>query len=355
MRVRRDQNDRELRLPERLLRWYAAERREMPWRDHPDPYAVWVSEIMLQQTQVSTVGGYFNRFLVQFPSLTRLAAASEQAVLKSWEGLGYYSRARNLRKAAQRIVAQGGQMPVTVEDWATLPGVGPYTAAAITSICFGVYAPVVDGNVIRVFSRFLGWHDDFRKTVARRKLAAWLQPQIDQVASPGDFNQAMMDLGATVCSPRDPKCAQCPLRDDCFARREAVQNDFPVKATHRPLPTRHALAVRICRRAGRFLFVQRPSSGLLGGLWELPGGMVPCPPTDLELPHLLQEQTGLDLREIIFLGSIPHAFTHFKLMLHVYRATLPQGRIAKRTVENMRVAKASQLPLTTVTHRALEL
>lgn len=342
-------------LHRRLLDWYDAHRREMPWRGHPDPYAVWVSEIMLQQTQVETVRGYFTRFVSDFPTVAALAAASQQQVLKAWEGLGYYTRARNLQKAAQAVVSQGGRLPQSVAGWAGLSGVGPYTAAAIASICFGVCAPVVDGNVIRVFARFLGWPDDFRKPAARARLAAWLQPHIEASKRPGDFNQAMMDLGATLCAPRAPACDVCPLRRACVARREGRQADLPAKPAKKTVPTRIAVAALVRDAAGRVLFTQRTGEGLLSGLWELPNLDMTRPPTRRDALKALRKQTGLSASHAEPLGTVIHVFSHFKLLLHVYAVPVFNGAPASARPPPARFAVPSELPLTTATRRALAL
>lgn len=345
-----------------LLDWYDAHRREMPWRGHPDPYAVWVSEIMLQQTQVETVRGYFARFLAAFPTVSALAAAPQQEVLKAWEGLGYYSRARNLQRAAQSVAAGGGRLPQAAAQWSALPGVGPYTAAAIASICFGELTPVVDGNVARVFARFLGWAEDFSKPAARAKLAGWLQPHIEASSRPGDFNQAMMDLGATVCTPRAPACERCPLTTGCLARRESRQAELPSKPPKKATPTRVAVAALVRDPGGRVLFVQRPTDGLLGGLWELPAVALSRKPTRRDALRALREQTGLAADRATPLGTVVHVFTHFKLLLHVYAvpcASLPSLRPgplpAVRDLPAAAFCVPSELPLTTATRRALAL
>ncbi len=341
-------------LHRRLLDWYDAHAREMPWRGHPDPYAVWVSEIMLQQTQVDTVRGYFARFLEAFPSVAALAAAPQQAVLKAWEGLGYYTRARNLQKAAQLVTASGGALPRTVADWAALPGVGPYTAAAIASICFGEYAPVVDGNVVRVFARFLGWADDFRKPPARARLADWLRPHIEASRRPGDFNQAMMDLGATLCTPHTPVCERCPLRANCRARQENRQHELPVKPLKKSIPTRLAVAALVRDAEARVLFVQRTEEELLNGLWELPSAEIENAPATADVRRALREKTGLILRRARFLGTVDHAFSHFRLRLHVYTANVRSEALDPARQPPARFADPDDLPLTTATRRALE-
>ena len=326
----------------------------MPWRNHPDPYAVWVSEIMLQQTQVETVKGYFTRFMSAFPTVAQLAAAPQQDVLKAWEGLGYYTRARNLQKAAQLITAQGGALPDTSLGWAELPGVGPYTAAAIASISFGEAVPVVDGNVARVFARYLGWPDDFRKLPARAKLAEWLLPFIRKSKRPGDFNQAMMDLGATCCTPRAPLCAECPLRKNCLAFREGTQTAFPVKPEKKVLPVRRMVAVYVTDAQGRILFVQRTDEKLLGGLWELPMLEVKGKPTPRDAVQALREKTGLVATGATFKGKIEHTFSHFKQAVDVYAVSSIANTLDKKRYPNARFALSKSLPLTTVTRRAEE-
>jgi len=340
-------------LHRRLLDWYDAHKREMPWRGHPDPYAVWVSEIMLQQTQVETVRGYFQRFLDAFPSVSALAAAPPQRVLKAWEGLGYYSRARNLQRAACCVTERGDRLPRTTAEWAALPGVGAYTAAAIASICFGEPSPVVDGNVARVFARCLGWSDDFRKPAPRARLAAWLRPHIEASRRPGDFNQAMMDLGATVCTPRAPSCDACPLASGCLARREGRQAEFPFRPPRKPVPTRIEAAALTRDAAGRVLVVRRPAEGLLGGLWELPGIAVEGrAPTGRDALRALRTHTGLKGIRARPLGVVVHVFSHFRQELHVYTAAVAASAVSGGT---WRFAEPDGLPLTTAARRALAL
>ena len=344
--------------PQPLLRWYAAHRREMPWRGHPDPYAVWISEIMLQQTRVEAVRPYFARFLKRFPTVGALASAPLPDVLKLWEGLGYYSRARNVQAAARLIVAdQDGHLPHTTAALAALPGIGPYTAAAIASICFGERIPVVDGNVARVFSRYLGWRDDFRKLPARQKLADWLQPQMAGVKSPGDFNQAMMELGALICLPRTPACAQCPLAATCHAFRTQTQSDFPLRPARPAVPTRHASAVAI-RRRGRVLLVQRQEKGLLGGFWELPGGAITRQPDARTAAAAVRRQTGLTVSDLSARGTLTHVFSHFRLQLALYACRRATGRTRTDPAARLQWAAAAdldRLPVATAHRRALRI
>ncbi len=341
----------------RLLAWYRVHRREMPWRGHPDPYAVWVSEIMLQQTRVDTVRPYFARFVARFPSPASLAAADDDALLKHWEGLGYYSRARHLRRAAREVVARyGGELPRSVAALTALPGIGPYTAAAIASICFGVAEPVVDGNVARVFSRFWLLDDDFTKAAPRAALAGRLRPLVAAADAPGDINQAMMELGALVCTPRAPDCTACPLRRGCGARAAGRTGEFPHKAAHKALPERHAAGVILRDRAGRLLLVRREADGLLGGLWELPGGELPAAYTADDVARLVQRQTGYAPGALEPAGALSHTFSHFRLRLTLYTATARAARLAAARRRSMRwTRKPGDLPLTTAARRALRL
>jgi len=337
-----------------LLAWYDEHRRAMPWRDHPDPYAVWVSEIMLQQTQVDTVRAYFIRFLKAFPTVRQLACAPQGDVLKAWEGLGYYTRARNLQKAAQQIVAGGCGFPRSAEAWSALPGIGPYTAAAIASISFKEVIPVVDGNVARVFARYLGWDDDFRRGPAREKLAAWLMPPITASGRPGDFNQAMMDLGATCCTPQKPVCPLCPLRKGCFACHSGRQDEFPTRPLKKTLPVRRTVAVRVVDSGGRVLLVQRVGETLLEGLWELPQQERAHRPTRRDAMRILQDRTGLETSTAVAIGVLEHVFSHFKQEMHVYEAATFEGTLRPQTAPVV-FADPKELPLTTATRRALNL
>ena len=277
-------------------------------------------------------------------------------MLKCWEGLGYYSRARNLQAAAQQVVARhAAQLPRTASALATLPGIGPYTAAAIASICFGEHVPVVDGNVARVFSRYLGWQDDFRKLPARDKLAHWLQPQMAGIEIPGDFNQAMMELGALICLPHTPACAQCPLSATCHAFQTQTQADFPVRPTRTAIPIRHAVAVIIHRR-GRVLLVQRKEKGLLGGFWELPGGDVPRRPNALAAAAAVRDQTSLTVSDLSDKGTLTHIFSHFQLRLALYTCNQVAGRIHSASAAQIHWASAAdlkRLPISTAHRRAL--
>ncbi len=324
---------------EALLAWYRAHPRPMPWRGHPDPYAVWVSEIMLQQTQVETVRPYFTRFLEAFPDIAALAAAEDGPLLKAWEGLGYYTRARNLRKAAQRVMAEhGGTLPQEPAALRALPGIGDYTAAAIASLAFGAPTPVVDGNVARVFARRNLLGDDFRKPAPRRALAAWLTPHIEASGAPADFNQAMMDLGARVCTPRNPACLVCPLRPQCQAHATGRQGDFPHTPPARALPERRATVLLLRDCHGRLLLARHPGERLLAGLWELP----------------TRESVPFPLPRTRLAGTHRQTFSHFRQTLTVRQATLPlDGAAAALPPDLVWCDDPASLPLTTATRKIL--
>lgn len=253
----------------RLLRWYDACRRDLPWRRTRDPYAVWISEVMLQQTQAETASSYFERFLTRFPTLTALAAADLQEVLALWSGLGYYRRARQLHSAARRMLQEGTGLPRTVAELRRLPGVGPYTAAAVASIAFGISVPAVDGNVVRVVARRGALDADPGRAPARRAIAA-AAAKLLHPGRPGDSNQAIMELGATVCMPRNPDCARCPLRQGCRAAAAGHATRYPRPRARRPRVRRQRRVV-VVRARGRVLLFRRPlGASVLAGTWELP-------------------------------------------------------------------------------------
>lgn len=316
----------DMRLPEEfqvfgfahdLLAWYDAQKRDLPWRINRDPYRVWVSEIMLQQTRVETVKPYYQHFMEKFPTIVHLAEAPEDEVLKAWEGLGYYSRARNLQAAAREVKAcYGGRVPDTLEEISKLKGVGPYTAGAILSIAYDKPEPAVDGNVMRVFSRLLLLYDDIAKASTRVKIEHLVR-QIIPEGRAGDFNQALMELGATVCLPRTPQCPTCPVFDYCLSRREGVQEDLPVKSRAKP-PRQVDYLVAVVVHEGQVLLNKRPKRGLLAGMWELPmverQGQYP----EDTLSGFLMERFGADVEIKEQLPSVQHTFSHLHWNLQVY-------------------------------------
>ena len=290
---------------EPLLAWYDAVRRDLPWRHTRDPYRIWLSEIMLQQTRTETVKSYYNRFLVLFPTVADLAHAPQEQVLKAWEGLGYYSRARNLQKAAQVIMSvHGGAFPTSYEGLLSLPGVGPYTAGAIGSIAFGLRIPAVDGNVYRVASRFYGIREDVGRPVVQRRIRDRVTADIP-ADRPGDYNQALMELGATLCHPGEPDCDDCPWRGLCDAAREGDAALLPVHEKKRP-PKRVDVAVCLLTWKRRVL-VTRRDERMLGGLYVF------CLLEDETRPEraeALLREAGLPCRFTEDLGRARHVFTH---------------------------------------------
>ena len=330
-----------------LARWYGRNRREMPWRQAPDPYRVWISEILLQQTQVETVRPYFFRFLRAFPTVEKLAAARLDDVLKAWEGCGYYARARHLHEAARRIIQRGG-FPTTYQDWLQLPGVGRYTAAAIASIAFHEPVAAFDGNVERVLARVLRERRVVRKAPAARRLRAvadeLLPAGVKAGFSPGDFNQALMELGGTVCRPRQAECARCPLRRECRAHLSGSDvTALPRKAPARRIP-HHDIGAAIIRKNGRILITQRPHEGLLGGLWEFPGGKRHDSESLAEcVAREIREELGIEITVGEPFLTVRHAYSHFRITLHAFLCTHTRGRIRKLGVADYRWVKAREL------------
>ncbi len=313
-------------LQSQLLAWYRKHRREMPWRGAADPYAVWVSEIMLQQTQVATVRPYYARWMKRFPDVRALARATPGAVLKAWEGLGYYSRARNLHAAAKRVVTDfGGEVPRTAESLRSLPGIGRYTAGAIASIAFGLDEPVLDGNVARVLCRVSLVKRPPKEPRTQRAL--WgIARELLPAGRAGDFNQALMDLGATVCTPRNPQCPRCPVEPFCRARAEGLEGRLPARSRRKPLP-HHEICVGVVRKAGRILIDRRNDDGLLGGLWEFPGGKrrrgesrQAC------VRREVLEELGVRVRVGAPVATVRHAYSHFRVTIHAFECDWVSGR-----------------------------
>lgn len=309
-----------------LLDWYGENRRDLPWRRARDPYAVWISEIMLQQTRVDQVRPYYDRFMERFPTAEHLGKAPLEDVLKAWEGMGYYARARNLHRAAQRVVGEhGGQIPDDAARISDLPGIGPYTAAAILSIAFGRDCPVVDGNVVRVLSRLFHLTDNPAASAARKRIDG-LAGRLLARGRAGDFNQAMMELGATVCTPRQPRCGACPVSPYCEAR--IMLPDPSVLPRKRPRKQRphHHVAAGIIRRKEEVLIVRRPTDGLLGGLWEFPGGVVgKGVEEETFLAEEMKNSLGIDVRVDHAVATLRHAFTHFEMTLQGYSCSYLEG------------------------------
>ncbi len=313
-------------IPDALLAWYDSSRRELPWRMAPgvaaDPYKIWLSEVMLQQTTVKTVVPYWRKFVARWPTVADLAAADREAVLQEWAGLGYYSRARNLHACAQAVVAMhGSRLPSTTEELRLLPGIGAYTSAAIAAIAFGQPATPVDGNIERVMARLFAVDTPLPRAKSQLKaLAETLTP--DKRA--GDYAQALMDLGATVCTPRKPSCLLCPIARHCQARALGIEAALPKRAAKAPKPTRTGTAFVALTEDGRVLLRSRPETGLLAGMLEVPstdwlvaGAGVPPP-----LRHTVG-QAPVTGNWWAVPGGIVHVFTHFRLELNVLRALVP--------------------------------
>jgi A/G-specific adenine glycosylase len=309
-----------------LLDWYDREAVILPWRGSRDPYHVWLSEIMLQQTRVATVESYYERFLARFPTIEALAAASMDEVLKAWEGLGYYTRARNLHRLALLIVnGYDGQFPATAEALQRLPGVGRYTAAAIASIAFAEPVAALDGNVVRILTRLIDLPDEVGQPAVTERLGI-LASALLSTSRPGDYNQALMDLGRTICTPRRPDCLRCPVREFCLASARGTMEQRPVKKRRAPLPLVRAAAAVIRDMDGHLLLVQRPAEGLLGGLWTLPGG--PLLPSDTYaqcLQRWMRQSLGVQIQVAREMAVTTQMFTHFLLRLRAFECALING------------------------------
>ena len=342
---------------EKLIDWYATHRRRLPWRATSDPFAIWVSEVMLQQTQVATAIPYYLRFMDRFPTPAHLAAANIQEVLKLWEGLGYYSRARNLHRAAGVVTSRfNGKVPDDPEAFRSLPGVGDYIAAAVLSIAFGRVLPVVDGNVKRVLSRLLEIDTPVNRSGAhkifRMPAKALICPK-----QPADFNQAIMELGALVCRPKNPGCGTCPLSDLCRANRHQTTTDYPKRNASRKIPHRH-LAIGVILKKGKMLVVQRPMDGFLGGMWEFPAVPADDGKTDkAAIESLMAVETGLKLAVDQRLTRIRHAYTHFTLTGDVYVCRHLAGRVRLKSTHGHRwvtLRSLADLPLHKANHKFLD-
>ncbi len=311
---------------EHLLGWYAVHRRDLPWRRTRDPYAVWVSEVMLQQTRVDTVIPYYQRFMGRFADPAALAHADLQAVLKLWEGLGYYARARNLHRAAQMVCRRyGGRVPDTLAAIKALPGVGPYIAAAVLSIACDRPLAVVDGNVKRILARIFTIDAPVNAATSLSVFQDRADALLDR-RQPGAFNQAMMELGAVVCRLHRPECPACPVRACCRSYPGQVDK-FPVRLRRAATP-RHRVVIGVVRKGSRLLITRRREEGLLGGLWEFPGGKVePGEPSEDACRREIREEVGLAVRVEKHLARVHHAYTHFRIVADVFMCRWRSGRV----------------------------
>jgi len=325
-----------------LLRWYRRHRRDLPWRRTRDPYRIWVSEIMLQQTTVRAVVPYYRRFLRRFPSLPALAAAGFSRVLASWSGLGYYRRARHLHQAARTIMAaHGGKFPRTPREILALPGIGRYTAGAILSIAFGRREPVLDGNVARVLSRLMLQRGDPRVRSNETRLWEAARSLVEASSAPGDLNQALMELGATLCTPLAPGCPRCPLARRCLARAAGVEEKIPPPRRRRPTVTLRQ-KVALVQKGDRLLMRRREATGLMDGLWEFPALSAGRRPASDQLRLAPQAR----------LATVRHSITYRRLLVEVHRARLlaePRGN-SYRWVDPRRLA---ELPISSLAAKIL--
>ncbi len=338
----------------RLLDWYGRHGRDLPWRRQRDPYRIWLSEIMLQQTTVAAVIPYYERFLQTFPSLQSLSRASLDDVIKLWAGLGYYSRARNLHQAAIQLVRDcGGQFPTGLDQLMALPGVGRSTAGAIRSIAFDLPAPILDGNVRRVLVRLFAWEEDPRSSRADKQFWQWAG-QLMSFEQPHDYAQAIMDLGATICTPRDPACLACPLKGLCQAWQCGKAADLPLKRGGKKKPVRQQ-AVLLVRVKNRMQVGRRPPTGLLGGLWQFPLVDVAADlPAERAIGYLLQNMALP--QQVEFIGRIQHVYSHFKLNLAVFAVSLKQpDLVAESGYQWCHVSELAEIPLHGAHRKALAL
>ncbi len=301
-----------------LLLWYDQKARSLPWRENPTPYRVWISEIMLQQTRVEAVRAYFDRFIAALPDAAALAQVKDDTLLKLWEGLGYYSRARNLKKAAETVMTvHNGEFPRERDQLLALPGIGPYTAGAIASIAYGEAVPAVDGNVLRVVSRYLGRREDIAKEKTKKDMAKALAAVIPS-ARAGDFNQALMELGALLCLPKKARCENCPLHALCRAYREGVVAEIPVKTAKKPR-RREEHTVFLFFHQGRIAMKNRSKSGLLAGMWELPNLM-----GHLDRVEVFSAFPDLTFTDLLPLPEAKHVFTHLEWQMIGYAVWLEE-------------------------------
>ena len=309
-----------------LISWYHKNGRELPWRETSDPYHIWISEIMLQQTRVDTVIPYYHRFISTFPILKDLAEADRQSVLKLWEGLGYYSRARNFQDAARQVMNDySGTIPDSYDEIRKLKGIGPYTAAAILSIAFNKPYAVVDGNVIRVMARYYGIDHDIRSTQTKNEIQQLTDEALDP-ENPADFNQAVMELGATVCTPHQPDCTACPISNNCVAFSTFKTGEIPYKSPAKKVP-HHQIGVGIIiNNKKEVLIALRREDAMLGGLWEFPGGKKKESEKIEETVYReLAEELSVEVQVLNKFMEVKHAYSHFKITMHAYFCAINSG------------------------------
>lgn|SRR5699024_2434635 len=316
---------------EKLIEWYQFNKRDLPWRQDQDPYKVWVSEIMLQQTRVDTVIPYFQRFISKYPTLYDLAYAEEQDVLKSWEGLGYYSRVRNLQTAVREVeAAYGGEVPDDPKQLGKLKGIGPYTKGAILSIAFNQPEPAVDGNVMRVLSRVLKIEDDIAQSKVKKQFEGYASELISH-DDPSSFNQGIMELGALICTPKEPMCMFCPVQKHCRAFQEGMEQELPIKSKAKKQKKIPYTVLLIHNERGEYLIEKRPENGLLANLWQFP--MVPI--AEIGKDHMVnwfEMEYGIDVELSDKKGDLKHVFSHIIWQLEIVAATTPSKETEDKRV-----------------------
>lgn len=316
-----------MRLATVLLIWYEGCKRDLPWRKDKDPYKIWVSEIMLQQTRVETVRSYFERWMARFPTLQSLAMAEEEEVIQYWQGLGYYSRARNLLRGVREVNASyGGKVPDTKEEVTGLAGIGDYTSGAILSIAYNKREPAIDGNVLRVFSRLYCVEGDISSPRVKGEIRKLVDKELP-ADQPGDFNQALMDLGATICIPKAPRCAMCPLQNYCCAKEKGVEQQLPFKKKKMP-PVPVRLLAGVVQDGETFLLRKRPGKGLLAGMWEFPAVEIPNGEDESEIfQRGFLCDTGLEIEVRKLLFECVHIFSHRRWNISFYHCiNIPSNR-----------------------------
>ncbi|MBL8825853.1 MAG: A/G-specific adenine glycosylase [Planctomycetaceae bacterium] len=344
---------------ERLLRWFVAHRRDLPWRKTRDPYAIWVSEVMLQQTQVATVEAYFSRFLASFPTIAALAAADEQQVLRHWEGLGYYRRARQLHRAAQVVVAEhGGVFPREIDVVRSLPGIGRYTAGAILSIAHDDPHPILEANTFRLLARLLAYRDDPRSNAGQTRLWSFAE-QLLPKRDVGAFNQALMELGALICTPRAPRCDECSVAQLCPTRAQGLQAEIPPPVRKVAFESVRAAAV-VVEKDDTVLVVCNPAGERWAGMWDFPRfelrGEGPTT-VEQELAAQVAERTGIKVRLQRSFATLKHGVTRYRITLDAWLATARGGRLARNAWSPRWVTmdELHELPLSTTARKIAKL
>ena len=324
-----------------LLNWYNANEYSMPWRENQDPYRIWISEVMLQQTQVKTVIPYYNRWMKKFPTITDVASCNINTLLKYWEGLGYYRRLHHIKNAADIVVNEYSGIMPKGDLLRSLPGIGDYIYSAISSIAYNEKTPVIDGNVKRVASRY--WGKNFQSQSELKKLLVLLNKSIDK-KKPGDFNQALMDLGREVCKPKQPLCNVCPIEKTCYAYTHNEVELFPVKIVKKNIPI-YDVVVAYIEENKKFIITKRPADKMLGGLWELPGGKrEKGEKLEQALKREIQEELNISIGVRKKIGKVQHTYSHMKINLHGFKCKVKKGKIKCKQADDLRWINLNEIP-----------